>query len=893
MNNYILIAIIIFYLVLMFCVAYWAEKKAKQSWINNGYVYTLSLAVYCSAWTYYGSVGIAATSGVNFLTTYLGPVIAFPIWIIVFKKVIRISKQNKVSSIADFLSLRYGNDRFIGALVTLICVLGILPYISLQLKAVSETFAIVTDQKSLGVESVFEDTTFYVALLLAIFAAFFGAKSTDASNSRRGIVFTVALESVLKLVFFLIIGVYITFFLFEGTSDIFEKINMVQDTKKLITIDGLEDGINWYFMILLSFLAIFLLPRQFHMTVIENTSEKHLAKSIWLFPLYLLLFNVFVIFIAWGGVLKLGTDVNQDYYTILLPLQEGNIFLTTMVFIGGFSAVISMVIVSTLALSIMLSNNLIIPYGFLDILSHGNTERNIRYIINIRKLSVFSLIMGAYFFYINFQIELTLFSIGQISFVVLSQLAPAFFIGLFWNRGSALATKVGMLTGTFVTIYTLILPFILEAIVGDTYFIDQGPFGIELLKPYNLFGIGFMTPVTHSFFWSMVFNILTYVLVSLHIKSNYRERNFAEVFVNKSYQSLDDSGYVWKGEAYVADIKKLLFKFLGVFKTEKALESFYDKHNLPKDMEEADARLISFSERLLRGRIGSASSKILISSVVQEQPVSLSEVLEILNESKETMTDNDLLKRKSEELTVLIEDLQRTNNELLRQDKLKDEFLDTIAQELKTPITSIWMASEALMENKEMEPKLKDEFLKNILTDYEKLSKLINNLLNLEKMALGKEGLNKEVYNIVETVQKSVSGIDSIASKENIQIVITSEEKSIKAIYDEEKILQVFTNILYNSMRFAEPGHGIINVAYHQKADIISVIIQDNGGSKLDHNIRFIFEDENTNKKMKKPTGSELGLMICKQIIEEHEGKIWIDPNVTTGIKFVVEIPEG
>jgi len=293
MNNYLLIVIIVMYMTVLFFIAFLGEKKKKSKWVNNPYVYTLSLAVYCSAWTYYGSIGIAANSGINFLTIYLGPVIAAPLWILVLRKVIRISKQNKISSIADFMSLRYGNNRFLGALVTLICLLGTVPYISLQLKAVSETFEIMSGNTDYISTTIFDDSTFYVALLLAIFATFFGTQHADASEKHAGIIASVAFESILKLLFFLIIGIYITFFLFNGTTDIYNQIATVHNFKELTTLSGLEDGFNWLFVISLSFIAIFLLPRQFQVSVLENNREKHLKKAIWLFPLYLLLFNVF------------------------------------------------------------------------------------------------------------------------------------------------------------------------------------------------------------------------------------------------------------------------------------------------------------------------------------------------------------------------------------------------------------------------------------------------------------------------------------------------------------------------------------------------------------------------------------------------------------------------
>ncbi|WP_103864574.1 sensor histidine kinase [Aquimarina sp. I32.4] len=893
MNSYILIFIIIGYLLLLFGIAFWAEKKARNSWVNNPYVYTLSLAVYCSAWTYYGSVGIAATSGVSFLTTYMGPVIAFPIWIVVLKKIIKISKQHKVSSIADFISLRYGNDRFLGALVTVICVLGVVPYISLQLKAVSETFGIISNNPINSSGTIFKDSTFYIAVLLAVFAAFFGTRTTDATRRRQGIVFSVAVESVIKLVFFLGVGSYVTYFLFDGTTDIYNQIVINEDFEALTTFDSLESGINWYFMIALSFLAIFLLPRQFHISVIENTNQKHLKNAIWMFPLYLLLFNVFVIFIAWGGKLRLEDTANPDYYSLLLPLQNGDVSLAILVFLGGFSAVISMVVVSTLALSTMLSNNLIIPYGFLDKFSKSRPKRNANYIKNIRRIAIFSLILGAYFFYINFNIELSLFSIGQLSFVVIAQLAPSFFIGLFWNRGSSIAAKVGIITGTLVTTYTLILPFVLDAIFGDMNFIVYGPFQNELLRPYALFGIDFLNPVTHAFFWSIFFNSLLYLGVSLSFKGNYRERNYAEMFVDSNYNSLQENAFVWKGEAYVSDIRKALNRFLGEQRTERALNLFYQKYDLPKNAKKADARLINFSEKLLTGSIGSASSRILIASVVKEQPVSLIEVLEILEENKETISTNKFLKEKSDKLIQLTSELKKVNEELKHHDKLKDEFLDTVAHELKTPITSIRAASEVLLDNQDMPDKLREQFLDNIVDDSERLATLIHNILDLEKLASGREMLDKKINNLNHTIEKAISGVHTIAEKKSIKIIMTEMQSVFSVRYDEDRIHQVLTNLLSNAIKFVEEKKGIVKISSKKIKNYIRISIEDNGKGIPAEDMKYIFDKfyQSKNQNVKKPVGSGFGLAISKQIIEGHNGRIWADENYKTGARFVIEIP--
>jgi len=894
MNNYALIVIIVAYLAVLFFIAFLAEKKKKSKWVNNPYVYTLSLAVYCSAWTYYGSVGIAANSGIDFLPIYLGPVIAAPLWILVLRKVIRISNQNKISSIADFISLRYGNNRFLGALVTLICLFGTIPYISLQLKAVSETFEIIADNTSYVSTTILDDSTFYVALLLAIFAAFFGTQNTDASEKHTGIITAVAFESILKLVFFLIIGIYITFYLFDGTTDIYNQVAVMDNFKELTSLSGLEDGFNWFFMIALSFMAIFLLPRQFQVSVLENNREKYLKKAIWLFPLYLLLFNVFVIFIAWAGKITFGDSANAEYYSLLLPLDSGNSFLATLVFLGGFSAVISMVVVSTLALSIMVSNNLIIPYGFLDKFIKSHTERNEKYIKNIRRISIFSIIITAYFFYVSFSKQLSLYSIGLISFVIIAQLAPSFFIGLFWNRGSSKGAIVGIITGFCITIYTLLLPFTLEAYTGSDNFTQYGLNGIAALKPYALFGIDFLSPPAHALFWSILFNLLSYLVFSIISKGNYRERNYAEMFVDSTnFTALQDSALVWKGEAYVADIKNVLVRFLGEKKAARALNIFFTTYKLPQDTQLADARLVNFSEKLLTGSIGSASAKILIASVVKEEQISLVEVLRILEESKENIVSNKILLEKSVELSHLSSKLKNANQELVDKDKQKDEFLDTVAHELKTPITGIRAATELLMDDEDDMPKeIKKQFLTNILQDSDRLGRLINNILDFEKLETGRLNLDVNYLDIQETIKKAVANTQHIAAKKGITLSIKNKQR-FKMNYDEDRILQVFTNLISNSIKFCGPESGHIEIDYKLGNTTLEIAVTDNGKGVPAEDMEYVFDKfyQSKHQNTIKPIGSGLGLAITKQIIEKHHGKIWVDKTLKSGAKFVFTLP--
>lgn len=893
MSSIGLLLILALYVSILFYIAYWAEKRSHSKWTNNPYIYSFSLAVYCTAWTYYGSIGVAAESGLSYLPIYLGPIIIIPTWMVILKKIIRISRVNKISSIADFISLRYGNSRFLGALVTMICVFGIVPYISLQLKSISDTFHIVT--KTQSSDNIFTDTTTYVCLALALFASYYGTKYVDASEKRRGIVTAVAMESILKLVFFLIIGIYVTYFVYDGFGDIYTKAAVLEDFEKKNSIGDLTSGINWFFLCLLSMFAIFLLPRQFHTAIVENNKETHIRTAMWLFPLYLLLFNIFVFPIAWGGnILFQGKGLNSDTYSLLIPQFFNNNFLTVLVFLGGFSAAISMIIVSSIALATMLSNNLLIPYGFIGSLENSSQKKNSKRIVNSRKIGIFSLIILAYAIYRIFVLDYSLVSIGLVSFVVIGQLAPSFFGALFWRRGSKKGAITGIIIGFLICFYTLLIPYAIGITKSSSLFIQEGPWGITLLKPFQLFGLDYLEPIPHAVFWSLFFNVICYAAISVSFKGNYRERNYAEMFVDiDKYITNHEDVFVWKGTAYISDIQKVLQRFLGEERTKRAMTIFNLKYNIDKNITTADARFIKFAENLLTGHIGTASAKILISSVVKEDKISLTEVLRILEESKENIIINKKLTDTSNELKKISTQLKNANQELVNKDIQKDEFLDTVTHELRTPITAIRAASEILHDDDDIPEELRKQFLQNIISESDRLNRLIDKILDLEKFETGKQKIYLSKNNISKTVEKTVLSLNQLIKNKKISIEFDKASKEIKAFYDEERIIQVIYNLLSNAIKFSSETDGKINIRISEKKDVVEVRIHNNGKGIKEEDFEAIFDKfyQSRNQNVKKPIGSGLGLAICKQIIEHHKGKIWADNTEVNGATFIFTLP--
>ena len=858
------------YLALLFFIAFWAEKRKSNFWANNPYVYSLSLAVYCTAWTYYGSIGVAANQGLEYLAIYIGPIIIIPAWIVINSKIIRISRVNKISSIADFISLRYGNSRSFGAIISVVCILAIIPYIGLQIKAISDTFHLVT--KSENPNNIFTDTATYVVLLIAIFSSYYGTRYVDASEKRLGIISAVAVESFLKLIFFVILGIFVTYGIFNGFDDIYEKAKNLPEFTQRNSFNGLEGSFNWMLTSMLSMTAIFLLPRQFHTTIIENRKENHLKTAIWVFPLYLLIFNFFVFPIAWGGkILFLGQNVNPELFPILIPQKFGSILISVIVFLGGLSASISMIIISSVTLSIMLSNNVIIPYGWIDTFKTKNDTFNNKNIVNIRKVSIFLLIITAFVFYKYLILESSLFSVGLVSFVLIAQLAPSFFGAIFWRRGTYTGAVIGLILGILICYINLIIPQYLKAINPEL--------AINQYRILQFFKIPYLETIPQVFFWSLLANATVFTIISVSSKGNYRERNYAEIYVDiNRYIQNHEGAYIWKGKANVSDIRRILVRFLGDKKTRQALKIFNLKYNIDDENDTADSRFIKFSENLLSGRIGNASAKILIESVTKEDKISLPEVLKILEESKENITLNRKLTEQSRQLRRLSDDLRSANSSLIEKDKQKDDFLDSVTHELRTPITAIRAAGEILLDDDDIPVEIKKDFLENIISESDRLNEIINDILYLDKLESGTIKLNINKNNIIDTYHKALKPIYHLIQQKNLHHSEINLLNDNEFYYDEARIIQVFQNILGNAYKFTEES-GMIQVKFQEKDNLLKIGIFNTGKKIPDEDIDLIFDKfyQSKHQNIRKPVGTGLGLAICKKIIDAHQGKIYAE----------------
>ncbi len=634
LSAWVVVATSIAYLVVLFAIAFRADRRADagRSVISNGTVYALSLAVYCTSWTYYGSVGRAATTGMQFLAIYLGPTLMFALGWVVLRRIIRISHRYRITSLADFLSARYGKSTALGALVTVIAVVGVAPYIALQLKAVSDTFEIIRRHPQIVAAAqldkvpLVQDTALYTALLLAGFTILFGTRHLDATERHEGMVAAIAFDSVVKLVAFLAAGFFVTFGIFGGFSDLFTQAAHAHlDT--LFVLGGSQGYGGWIWLVVLSMLAIVLLPRQWQITVVENVDERHLKRAMWLFPLYLLVINIFVLPIAAAGLLRFGGTVNADTFVLALPMAEGQEALALLVFIGGLSAATGMIIVETVALSTMVSNSLVMPA-----LLRANRRLVQRadvtsLVLGIRRATIVLVLLLGYGYYRVAGSGTALVPIGLVSFAAVAQFAPATLGGLFWKGGTRTGALVGLVAGFAAWAYTLVFPTFVDVGWLPASVLRDGPFGIRALAPQHLFGLTGMDPTSHGMFWSMLLNIGGYVAVSLAGRPTSSERTQAVLFV----EALADPEHprLWRHPVSIDELRDLLGRFVGPSRAEETVRAYRGSAAM------ADAALVQHVETVLAGSIGAASARLVVAAVAGEEELRVDEVMEMIDEASQ------------------------------------------------------------------------------------------------------------------------------------------------------------------------------------------------------------------------------------------------------------------
>lgn len=689
------------YTTLIFLIAWYAHhrKVTGRSIVGNPYVYTLSIAVYCTSWTFYGSVGKAATTGIDFLMIYLGPSLTAFSWFFLLRRIIQISKENNITSIADFISLRYGKSLWLGALVTLIAILGIMPYIALQIKAVSTSFYLISGFQGdsihipHGGSELTVPSGFLLALILSVFSVIFGARRLVSSERHEGLVAAIAFESLVKLVSILGVGIFVTYQLFDGFSDIFTRFQAVYPERfaRLFTLDsaaGSPEAIPSFTMLFLSMGAIMLLPRQFHIMVIENSDERHITKAMWMFPIYLFLINLFVMPIALGGVLSTGSSSGADFFVISVPLAMGHSGIAMLAFLGGLSAAAGMVIVESVAISTMLLNHIFMPV----IVRFTPQAWFPLLLINLKRLGIFLVIFLGYFYYRIVGDSFMLVNMGMISFSAAAQFLPAMLGGLYWRRGNRIGATFGILFGFLTWFYTLLIPSFSHSGWISKELLSSGPFGLVLLKPTALFGLSGMDLWSHSLFWSMLFNVSCYIICSILLRQDEAERDQVRRYIaifdlERGYRATETKRL--SKPVTIAQFVSLMTKFIGENDAQRAIESYRGNRELDAEGNVSEFELPNlkrFTEKSLAGSVGAAAAGAIVDSFLSDMGSRMESVYDIystvrtsLDQSRESL----FVRLKASEIINRTLDLQIIMDDLLTL-LLKEFKLDVAIIQLVT-----------------------------------------------------------------------------------------------------------------------------------------------------------------------------------------------------------------
>jgi len=622
LNSWMVIYLALAYAGALFAMAYLGDLiwRRRDQTRPRPAIYALSLGVYCTSWTFFGSVGLSARSGLDFLPVYIGPALLLVAGWPLLRKLVRISRRQNITSMADFISARYGKNQALGALVALGAMVGVVPYISLQLKAVSLSLSMLMPEISAAPGHLFfahagDEMAFFVTLAMAGFAMLFGTRHIDATEHQHGMILAIAVESVVKLLAFLGVGIFVVFWLMGGPSEFFHRMMRAPASVRVFTHE--IDLTKWLTITLLSLFAFLLLPRQFHVAVVENTNEQDVRKAAWRFPLYLLAINLFVVPIAIAGIMVLGTGVDADAYVLALPLSSGHAGVALLAFIGGLSAATAMVIIETVALSIMACNNLVMPYILSRRPAGGVPYEDMgRVLLIIRRLAIAAVLALAYGYYRMAGTTEALAQTGLLSFAAVAQFAPALIGGLLWRKATAAGAMTGIAAGFVVWFYTLLLPSFSGTGWISASFVAHGPAGLAFLRPQGLFGLH-LDPLAHGVAWSLGSNLMAWAGVSLLTRPTPAERMQAAAFM-ASESDASSTLSQWRAPVGVGQLLSTVARYLGHERTRRSFAQFAARHEIDLDPRaRADIRLLRFAEHLLAAAVGAASSRLVMAMLLE------------------------------------------------------------------------------------------------------------------------------------------------------------------------------------------------------------------------------------------------------------------------------------
>jgi Na+/proline symporter/nitrogen-specific signal transduction histidine kinase len=882
-----LIAIALLYVTFLFAVAFWAERRAasgKTAWLYSPWIYTLSLSVYCTAWTFYGAVGYAARSGLEFVTIYLGPTLVMVGWWWILRRLVRIGRAQRITSIADLVSSRFGKSTQIGMIVTLISIIAGTPYIALQLQSVTLSFAVFGQSDgSVWNAADFTQTAMWVAVGLAVFTVLFGTRNLDANERHTGVVMAIAVEAVVKLCALVAVGVFVVWGIAGGASEMLARI----ETSEIDLWDQ-ESG-RWVSLIFLSAAAFLCLPRMFQVLVVENSDERHLAFASWAFPLYLFAMSLFVVPIAVVGLDLLPEGSNPDLFVLTIPLSQGQSELAVLSFLGGLSSAASMVIVATIALATMVSNHMVVPmWLYLQGQQGAVMSGDVRNVILLSRRFSIAAILGLGFLYYRMSGGGTaLAAIGLISFAGAVQILPAMLGGIFWRGANRVGAGLGLVTGLVIWLWTLFLPsFGVDAILSQSV-MENGPFGIAALRPQALFGISGLDPLVHGVMWSMLLNTAMFILGSLLTFPQPLERLQGAQFVNV----FDHSNAAPSWTAAAAGAEDLLImsqRILGSAEAQAIFERETARQGKVGELPEVTPAFVERLERELAGSVGAATAHAMIGQLIGGSSVSVEDLIAVADEAAQILEYSNRLEAKSAEQERTARALRDANAKLTALSIQKDAFLSQISHELRTPMTSIRSFSEILREG-DMPPDALSRYAGIIHDEAVRLTRLLDDLLDLSVLENGQVVLRESSGNLETLIDRAVGAAglhDGV-----LEIRRVPSEENLILTTDLDRLVQVFINLISNARKYCEAEKPVLTIRVVRQGKMTAVDFVDNGRGIAPENYELIFEKFSRISDESKAGGAGLGLAICREVMHRLGGDVSYLPQAK-GAGFRVILPQ-
>ena len=891
-NANFVFAVAILYAAVLFAVAYVGDRRARAGrldWLQSPLVYTLSISVYCSSWTFYGAVGSAARGGLEFATIYLGPTLVFLGWWVLLRKLIRIAHVHGVTSIADMISSRYGKSAGLAALVTVISVVCSMPYIALQLQAITTSFQVITNagpEPLAGLPIAAPDfrSAFWITVGLAVFTILFGTRNIDAKEQHHGVVAAIALEAVVKLVALLTVGVLVVWGMGDGPGHVFSLASpaLPQANEAF--------GPRWVTTTFLAAAAIVCLPREFQVMVVENSDERHLRTAAWLFPLYLFLISLFIVPIAIAGLALLPPESNPDMFVLTLPMQAESNGIAILAFLGGFSSATSMVIVACIAISTMLSNHIVMPVALRLNWVRASVSGEIRrFLLLSRRASICVLLMLGFLYFRLSGSSSALAAMGLIAFAGVAQFAPSLVGGLFWRHANVNGALAGMAAGAAIWAYTLLLPnfyFIIPAEV-----MAHGPFELSWLRPHALFGLDRLDPLVHSVFWSIAVNTLLFIVVSLSREQRPLERLQSTLFVDVFRTPADAASGLMRRTAAIEDLAMLAQRILGATEARELFHQAALEQGLEGDTPIANDAFITQLERKLAGGVGAATARSLISKVVTVETISLDELVKIADETERIRVHSQQLEDKSRQLEAAARQLVEANERLTRLDRQKDEFLSQVSHEVRTPMTSIRSFSEILRDTPGLDPERSARYLAIIHEESERLTRLLDSTLDLSLLERGEAPVELSRIDPEVALENSMRACEGLAATARVRLESGTRGADVAVDANADRLSQVFINLLANAIKYNTGTTPYVRIESRAYEGLYEVLISDNGPGVPVEQRERIFSKLIRGWAHTQAGGAGLGLAISWQIMRRLGGTLTLVEDAAPGACFRVTLP--